>query len=85
MGSQLQKEKTLKCMICKQGHTQPAQITIVLERNGYFWKKEGVPADVCEACGESFVEEAVTAQLLDQAEASIKADTERDLYHFLVN
>ena len=72
-------------MICKQGHTLPSQITIVLERNGYSWKKDGVPAQVCDTCGESFVDEAVTAQILEQAEASIKADTERDLYLFLVN
>jgi YgiT-type zinc finger domain-containing protein len=72
-------------MICKQGHTQPAQITIVLERNGYSWKKDGVPAQVCDMCGESFIDEADTAQLLEQAEASINADTEKVLYHFLVN
>jgi YgiT-type zinc finger domain-containing protein len=72
-------------MICKKGHTRPALITIVLERNGYSWKKEGVPAQVCDSCGESFVDEAATTLLLEQAEASIKADTESDLYHFLVN
>ena len=70
-------------MICKQGHTRPAQITIVLERNGYSWKKEGVPAQVCDSCGESFVDEDVTSQILAQAEASIQADTEKDLYPFL--
>jgi YgiT-type zinc finger domain-containing protein len=72
-------------MICKQGHTQPAQITIVLERNGYSWKKECIPAQVCDVCGESFVDESITALLLEQAEASIKSDTEKDLYRFLVN
>jgi YgiT-type zinc finger domain-containing protein len=72
-------------MICKQGDTQPAKITIVLERNGYSWKSEGVPAQVCVNCGESFVDEMVAAQILEQAEESIKADTERDLYRLLLN
>lgn len=83
MGSQLQKEKTLKCMICKQGSTQLAKITIVLERGGFSWKAEGVSALVCDTCGESFVDEGIASQILAQAEASIKADTERDLYRFL--
>jgi YgiT-type zinc finger domain-containing protein len=72
-------------MICKHGKTQPARITIVLERNGYSWKKEGVPAQVCDSCGESFVNEAVASKLLDKAEECIKVDTERDLYRFLAN
>ena len=72
-------------MICKQGNTRADKITIVLERGGFSWKAEGVSALVCEACGESFVDEVVTAQILAQAEESIRADTEKDLYPLLVN
>lgn len=71
-------------MICKQGNTQAGKITIVLERGGFSWKAEGVSALVCDHCGESFVDEVITAQILAQAEESIRVDTEKDLYPLLV-
>jgi YgiT-type zinc finger domain-containing protein len=72
-------------MICKQGDTQDGKITIVLERGSFSWKAEGVSALVCDYCGESFVDEVITAQILAQAEESIRVDTEKDLYPLLVN
>ena len=55
-------------MICKQGETQPGVTTVTLERNRLTLVVKRVPACVCANCGEEYVDEATTAQLLATAE-----------------
>lgn len=58
----------MKCSICKHAETQPGHVTVTLERNGCTVIFKGVPADVCENCGEYCLSEQVTRVLLAQAE-----------------
>ncbi len=58
----------MKCVICKQGETQVGTATVILERNGATIVIRHVPADVCTNCGEEYVDEETTAQLLAAAE-----------------
>ena len=57
-----------KCVICRQGETQPGVTTVTLERNGLTLVVKQVPARVCADCGEEYVDEATSAQLLATAE-----------------
>jgi YgiT-type zinc finger domain-containing protein len=50
----------MQCVICKHGHTRPAQVTITLERNGTTLVFKGVPADVCAICAEQYIDEQTT-------------------------
>jgi YgiT-type zinc finger domain-containing protein len=63
----------MKCIICKQGETQPGLTTVTLERNGLTLVVKNVPARVCANCGEEYVDEGVTAQLLSTAEDAARA------------
>jgi YgiT-type zinc finger domain-containing protein len=63
----------MKCVICKQGETQPGVTTVTLERNGLTLVVKGVPARVCANCGEEYVDEATTAQLLATAEQAAQS------------
>jgi len=58
----------MKCVICRQGETQLGMTTVTLERNGLTLVVKNVPAHVCSNCGEEYVDEGTTAQLLATAE-----------------
>ena len=72
----------MKCPICKKGETAPGSTTVTLERGGLTLVVKSVPAQVCENCGEAYVDEAATAQLLTAADAEARAGTEINVRHF---
>ena len=72
----------MKCTICKHGETRPGHVTVTLERNGSTVIFKGVPADVCENCGEYYLSEQVTRILLEQAEAAIQRGAEIEILRF---
>jgi YgiT-type zinc finger domain-containing protein len=62
----------MRCVICKQAETQPGYITVTLERAGMTLVVKGVPARVCPDCGEEYLEEETSAQLLQTAEEAAR-------------
>ena len=80
MGSGIQEEEAaMICVICKTGETEPGTATVTLERDGTTVVIKGVPARVCKNCGEEYVEENVTAQLLNTAEDAVRAGVQVDV------
>lgn len=69
----------MTCVICKNGETQPGTATITLEREGATVVIKGVPARVCQNCGEEYVEEAITAHVLKTAEEAVRAGVQVDV------
>ena len=63
----------VECVICKQGETQPGVTTVTLERDGLTLVVKRVPARVCANCGEEYVDETTTAQLLATAEQAAQS------------
>ena len=60
----------MKCVICKQGQTQPGLTTVTVERDKTTVIVKEVPADICENCGEYFLNEDVLGnieKLINQA------------------
>lgn len=85
MGARLQTEETLmKCVICKNGETRPGKVTVTLERGGTTLVIKAVPAQVCANCGEEYVDESVTAQLLKTAEEAARAGVQVDVREYAV-
>jgi YgiT-type zinc finger domain-containing protein len=58
----------MKCMICKKAETFPGTTTVMLERGGLTLVIKNVPAKVCSNCGEAYVDEGTTEQMLSTAE-----------------
>ncbi len=58
----------MNCVICRHGETRPGAATVTLEREGATVVVKGVPARVCENCGEEYVEEEAASRLLALAE-----------------
>ncbi len=72
----------MQCVICKHGELDAGTTTVTLERDGVTLVFKDVPARVCENCGESYVDEAVTRQLLNEAGTAVNAGVEVDIRHF---
>ena len=72
----------MKCVICKHGETEPGTTTITLERDTLTLVVKGVPAQVCENCGEAYVDEATTRKLLETAEAEVSAGAQVEIREY---
>ena len=72
----------MKCPICKHGETTAGTVSVTLERGGLTLVVKDVPAQVCDNCGEGYVDEQAAAQLLEQADAEARAGTEINVRHY---
>lgn len=73
----------MKCVICRQADTIQGTTTVTLERGEFTYVVKGVPAQVCPNCGEDYVSEQITAELLKAAEQMVKSGTLVDIRHYL--
>lgn len=74
----------MKCPLCKQGETSAGTSSVTLQRGGLTLVVKDVPAQVCDNCGEAYVDEQAAAQLLEEADAEARAGTEINVRHFQV-
>ncbi|NOZ10064.1 MAG: type II toxin-antitoxin system MqsA family antitoxin [Gammaproteobacteria bacterium] len=69
----------MKCVICKQGETRPGTTTVTIQRGDSTVIFKGVPADVCENCGEYYLLEDITRQLFQRAEEAVQKGAEVEI------
>ena len=72
----------MKCVICNQGNTQPGTATVTLSLDLLTLVVKGVPAQVCEICGEEYVDEETSKQLLATAEEAARAGVQVDVRQY---
>jgi len=72
----------MKCVICKHGETKPGTTTITLERDSLTLVVKAVPAQVCENCGEAYVDEATTRKLLETAETEVRGGAQVEIREY---
>jgi YgiT-type zinc finger domain-containing protein len=65
-------DKTMNCVICKQGQVQEGKATVTLERGPTTVVIKEVPAEVCENCGEYYLSETVTQKIEQLAEQAVQ-------------
>ena len=73
----------MRCVICKQGDLQVGTATVMLERGAATLVVKNVPAQVCDNCGEEYVDEKVTAGLLAVAEEAVRAGVQVDIREYV--
>ena len=73
----------MKCVICKAGETRPGRTLVTLERNTTTLVFKSVPAEVCGNCGEAYVAEEVTRQILAAAELAARSGVQVDVREFI--
>ena len=69
----------MNCVICKHGETIQGKITVTLNRDSLTLVVKEVPALVCDNWGEEYVDENVSAQLLETAEEALHTGIEVDI------
>ncbi len=62
----------MRCPVCKNGETRPGTATLTLERGPLTMVVRHVPAQVCDNCGEEYIDEATTPAALAQAETAAR-------------
>lgn len=73
----------MNCVICKHGVLTDGHTTLTLERAGAVVVFKDVPARVCDTCGEAYLDEAISGQLLASAERAAQAGVEVDVRHYV--
>ena len=66
-------------MICKHGETKQGTTTVTLEKGSSTIVFKEVPAQICDNCGEKYVDEATTKELLNKARNIVKNGVEVDI------
>lgn len=72
----------MKCVICKSGDTSAGTTTVSLTREHTTLVVKHVPAEVCQTCGEAYVDEATTAHLLETADEAARTGVELDVREY---
>ena len=72
----------MRCVICRNGETCPGTVTVTLERDGTTLIVRGVPGEVCENCGEEYVQDSAAKKLRDTAEEAARAGAHLDIREF---
>ena len=72
----------MKCVICRQGETLSGHVTATLQRGETTVLLKGVPAEICDNCGEYYLSEEVTGQVLDRAEEAARNGAEVGILRF---
>jgi len=69
----------MKCVICKYGEMVKGTTTITLEKDLSTIVFKDVPALICENCGEKYIEDYITKDLLKKASDIFKNGVEVDI------
>ena len=69
----------MKCVICKQGETQPGTTTMTLEHDATTVVFKNVPAEVCETCSEAYLDAETTRHLLHIVEEAAQVGVQVDV------
>ena len=72
----------MKCVLCKTGETKPGKTTVVLNRGETSVIIKHVPADLCQTCGEYYLSDDITEQVLDLAEEAVTKGAEVEILRF---
>jgi YgiT-type zinc finger domain-containing protein len=75
-------DHAMKCALCKQGETSLGEVTVTLQRGETTVIFKGVPADVCENCGEYYLSESIARQVTQRAEEAVKSGAEVEILRF---
>jgi YgiT-type zinc finger domain-containing protein len=73
----------MECVICKHGATRPGAAAVTVTRATTIVVIKDVPSDVCDNCGEEYVDETVTARLLRTLEEAAHSRIEVEVRKYM--
>lgn len=72
----------MNCPICKNGTMTPGYTSMTFEKGAATAVVKGVPAKICDNCGEAFVAEDVARRVYAVVETEFKKGIEIEVVHF---
>lgn len=69
----------MKCVICKTGETHSGKATVTLQRGRTVVVIRDVPAEICEDCGEYYLDEVTAHRVYADAEQSVARHVEVEI------
>jgi len=72
----------MSCVICKKGTTNDGKTTVTLTRGITVVIIKEVPAQVCENCGEYYLDEDIAARVYAIAEEAVKRGLELEVLQY---
>ena len=73
----------MTCVVCKQGETRAGTTAVTLTREAMTLVVKGVPARICDNCGEEYVDEQAAARLLAIADEAARAGVQVDVREYV--
>ncbi len=73
----------MTCPVCLQGKLIPGKVTVTLERNASTIVFKDVPAQVCDNCGEEYVDETATQVLLETFDDAVRSGVLMEVRFFV--
>jgi YgiT-type zinc finger domain-containing protein len=72
----------MNCPICKSGTMIDGYTSITFEKAAATVVVKGIPATVCDNCGEAFVAEVIARKVHGVVEAELEKGIEVEIVHF---
>jgi YgiT-type zinc finger domain-containing protein len=72
----------MNCVICKTGRTHPGDTTVTLHRGKTIVVIRDVPADICEDCGEYYLDEHTADRVYRAAESCAQRNVELEVQSY---
>jgi YgiT-type zinc finger domain-containing protein len=72
----------MRCVICKTGEARDGHATVTLERNGTVVIVKGVPAEVCDNCGEYYLAQQTAARVYARADDAVQRKAELEIVNY---
>ena len=69
----------MKCALCKNGESEPGTATVTLNRGETTVVIKGVPAEVCDNCGEYYLDEDTTRRVMELARRVVQHGAEVEI------
>ena len=73
----------MKCVVCRHGETREGRTLTALDRGGATVVIRDVPSQLCQNCGEAYLSEETTTQLLKLAESAARAGVQVEVREYL--
>ena len=72
----------MKCSICKTGTTHPGKAAVTLQRGESVVVIRDVPAEICEDCGEYYLDEITARRVYGAAEQGFERHVEVEIQRY---
>ncbi len=69
----------MTCVICKNGETEPGVTTSTLEQDSTIIFVRNIPAEVCNNCGEAYIDSQTIVNLHNMSPENSERDDEVDV------